>query len=450
MSDFVRDAVLTALKAPCIQGYAQTLDERRLHFSDDEKLAVRQLRESAVFQAYPKEHLDRHEIKYLMGRLSTMPIGVCESAASKCEYCMGINLIDENLVWNQELAAEMSGITLVEGMASTDSGNTQAKDQGMYGVGDGADKPEPKGQLDTGTSQKSDHGDHSKTSGKSDGYVDEAQYEAAVAEMHKKHETERAALEGKMPPEFMKNKIAAGSDADGDGKTGEGKGKPDFSKMGKGKDEGELPDFMKNGKDKNGDDKDENYHGDMDFPKKKDESSIGKDLAPKANMAPASLSDKNTAATDARYKDGTKQNETVEEMTARHEAEKAALETAVKENTWGDRTIGPVSKVGPPSTPGDGAEGTKGKKGTSDGETPGSTPDYSKAKEQDPSNDPKNKGPVQAKNESFEDVEVRLCAILEEKGYERGTPQWDRAYKRGFDMWLHERARTQNGALVEV
>lgn len=436
MSDFVRDAVLKGLKAPCITGYAQTLDERRLHFSDDEKLAVKQLRESAVFQAYPKDHLDRHEIKYLMGRLSTVPIGVCESAASKCEYCMGLNLLDENLVWNQDLAAEMSGVTLTEGMASTDSKNTQAQDKGMYGVGDGADKSEPKGQADSGTNQKSDHGDHSKTSDKSDGYVDEAQYEAAVAEMHAKHEAERAALEGKVPPAFLKNKIPAGSDADGDGK----------------KNEGGLPDFMKNGKDKNGDDKKDEKcdYDDMSFPKKKDES-IGKDLAPKANMAPASLSDKNTAATDARLKDGVKQNETVEEMTARHEAEKAALEASVKENAHGSGgPSGSTTQDPKASTPGDGDVGSKGKKGTSDGETPGSVPDYSKAKEQDPSNDPKNKGPVQAKNESFEDVEVRLCAILEEKGYERGTPQWDRAYKRGFDMWLHERARTQNGALVEV
>jgi hypothetical protein len=422
MSDFVRDAVLKGLKAPCITGYAQTLDERRLHFSDDEKTAVRQLRESAVFQAYPKDKLDRHEIKYLMGRLSTMPIGVCESAASKCEYCIGVNLLDENLVWNKTLAAEMSGVTLTEGMASS-MPDKQGDDKGMYGIGSGADKSEPKGQADSGTSQKSDHGDHSKTADKKDGYVDEAaaQHEAKVAEMEKRHAEEKAALEGELP-DFMKKK--------------------DDDK----KDEGELPDFMKKKDGKDDEKKEaEKCDDDMSFPKKKDEA-IAPDQAPAANKAPSPTNDGNTAATDARYKHGAKQNETVEEMEARHAEEKAALEAAVKENAYGSGGPSGSTTADPKaSTPGDGEHGTKAKKGTSDGETPGNTPNLAKVKEQDPSNDPKNKGPAQAKNESFEEVETRLVAVLTEKGYEKGTPQYERAYKRGFDMWVHERARSQNG-----
>lgn len=424
MSDFVRDAVLEGLKAPIVQGYAQTLDERQLHFTEDEKKAVKQLRESAVYAEYPKTHLDRHEIKFLMGRICNTPASVNERAASKVEYCMGLNLLDENLVWNKELAAEMAGVTLTEGMASTDSKNTQAQDKGMYGVGSGADKSEPKGQADKGTSQKSDHGDHSHTAGKGDGYMSEEEAKEAVAALEARHAEERAALEGKMPPQFDKNKIPAGSDADGDGKKNE-------------------PPIFQKGEKKEADDCDD----DMSFPmKKKKEEACAKDQAPAANKAPSPTNDSNTAATDARYKHGAKQNESMEEMEARHAAERAALEAQV-ENAYGDSGRGSTTADPHASQPGKGSSGSKGQKGTEDGEVPG-TPNYAKAKEQDPSHDPKNKGPAQAKNESFEEIEQRLCAVLESKGYQRGTPQWERAYKRGFDMWLHERAQGQN-ALVE-
>jgi len=59
---------------------------------------------------------------------------------------------------------------------------------------------------------------------------------------------------------------------------------------------------------------------------KKKEEACAKDQAPAANKAPSPTNDSNTAATDARYKHGAKQNESMEEMEARHAAERAALE----------------------------------------------------------------------------------------------------------------------------
>lgn len=414
--DPIREALLTGCKASSVVTHAQGIHEANLHFTDEEKAAIRSLRESETFKALRKSggKADRHDYKFLLARLTPTPITVCERAATKINVCLREGLFDEDLNWNTDRAAE-----LAESMASsTCDQHSGCEDKGMYGVGDGGDKSEPKGQADSGTSQKSDHGDHSRTAQK--GYMSEKEVEEAKGKAKEAYEAAIAAIEAK------------------------GKKEADMCPD---DDDGHKPPA-------NGDDdaeestKTEKGH-DMDYLMKgKKEEAVAPDQAPAANKAPSPTNDGNTAATDARYKHGAKQNESVEEMRARHEAELAALEAQQTENAHSEKT-GHSTADPKASAPGTGSHGSKKEPSEKGGEADTHDPNYEKAKEQDPAHDPKNKGPAQAKNESFEDAERQIVESLEAKGYKRGTPAWNRAYRRGFDMWLTERAKEQDASITE-
>lgn len=419
MSDSIRTSILKSLKSPLMEGYRETKQDELIQFTEDEKKAVRQLRESAVFQAYPKDELDRHEYKYLMGRICTVPISICERAANKIARCQELGLFDADLNWNEEKASQ-----LCEGMADTAKDDTQADDHGMYGIGDGADKEEPKGDADKGCAQKADHGDHSHTAKDSDGYMDEAAMVArrkALKESRRQLKEERRKLKEsiralkakgvnetqdptltalKVEASKLDSKIAKISESLGD------------------REESHCPDEHDDADDKK---------KDMSFPpkkmgEKKMKEGVDKDPTPAETKAPSPTNDKNTAATDAALKDGKKQ----------------------MENTAGENDSGSTTEDPHGEKTGEGAPGSKSEKPTDKGEVPPEHPDYAKAREEDPAHDEKNKGPAKAVNEDFASVEKRLCETLESKGYQKGTPQYERAYRRGFDLWITERAKSQN------
>jgi hypothetical protein len=403
--DPIREALLAGCRSKSVVTHAQGIHEANLRFTDEEKAAVRSLRESETFKALREGggSADRHDYKFLLARLTPTPITVCERTATKINACLQEGLFDEDLNWNKERAAE-----LVESMASS-TPDKQGDDKGMYGIGDGGDKSEPKGQADKGTNQKSDHGDHSRTA--KSGYMNEDDVKEAKDKAKEAYEAAIAAIEAKGKKEAD---ACPGKDDDNDDD-------PEETKTEAGKD------------------KDDN---DMDYPMKKESEkteAVAKDQAPKANMAPSPTNDGNTAATDARYKHGAKQNESVEEMKARHEAELAAAQEAEQTENAHSEKSGSTTADPKKSDPGTGSHGSKTEPGKKGGEADTHDPNYEKVKEQDPAHDPKNKGPADAKNESFDDAEAKIVESLEAKGYQRGTPAWDRAYRRGFDMWLTER-----------
>lgn len=389
MSDQLREAVLKGLHSPLNLGYNQMLSESITQFTEEEENVVQSLRESATFQAYPKGSLDRHEIKFLLTRIVPAPVTVCEKVATKLAHCLNEGLLDENLDWNEERKNELS-----EGMgSSTTDAHSGMSDHGMYGVDAGGDRAEPKGGADSGSKQKADRGDHSHTADKGDAYMQEGD------KKDMSYEEAQAALEARYQEE--REKLEAEYNETNDKEDPEKNFPPGAAKDVKGE-------------------------------------AVASDQAPKANMAKPSTTDANTAATDGALKHGKKQMEGEEET---EESEEKA-ENAHSYSS-GHSTEDPKQ-----GHTGEGSAGSKSKKGTEDGETPSGHPDYAKAKEQDPAHDPKNKGPAQARNESvgFDALEEEICESLSDKGYRRGTPQWERAFKRAFDNFLTERARSLNEA----
>ncbi len=578
--DTLRENAVTGLTR--IRDHGRQLKEAQMyHFTDVEKNIIRKLRESYDFSVAEEGQVDRFLLERLIVQSQPVPISEVRKLARKVEGCIKEGLFSCKLEWNGEHAhilaeANRQGTTvqkLTEAMGSSTSGeHAGMDDKGMKGIGDDADKDEPKGQADKGTNQKSDHGqappgqggymdedgnpvgeaqdrtpDHNAMvnkwngDGKREGYnfveatgysleqlcsMTEAQLVTALesaftqnineGQMVYDYVTEAKKMsyekghdypngkngngkevmngggedgkmgEGEVPDAFKKHMKPKGSDADGDGKTGEGKGKPDFAAMGKGKDEAKIVKrdadprdaWMKNwpkpkgrgggmgrasqaalmkktgkiakaqGLPEKGHDypmgKDEKYE-DMDYPmgkkdKEKDEA-VAPDQAPKANMAPSPTNDSNTAATNARYKKGAKQNESLYDMGQRH-----AGERAMGENSYGNEGSGHVKDHKPQaSTPGTGSATVN----SSQPEEPGAVPDtpaYGKAKEEDPSSDPKNKGPAQAANEAFnaeatfEEAAAVVSAMLEDREIERGTDAWNEAYELGMEMYVQQRA----------
>ena len=419
--DPIRESLLASCSSATAVRHGAQLREANLVFSEAEKDAVRALRESETFKILDKGSLDRHDYKHLLSRLTCTPISVCERTATKISVCLGEGLFNESLEWNTDRATVLS-----EGMASSTS-DKQGDDKGMYGLGSGADKSEPKGQADSGTNQKSDHGDHSRTAKK--GYMSEEEVKEAKDKAKEAYEAAIAALEAKGKKEMCDEPEVGDGKHDGDD--------PDDPKN-----EGKIPDFLKKGDDK---EKDENC--DMDYPMKKGkgkDESVAPDQAPKANMAPSPTNDGNTAATDATLKHGKKQNESVDEMKMRHEAEMTAAQEAQKTENAHSEKSGSTTADPHKSDPGTGSHGSKSEPGKTGGEADKHDPNYEKVKEEDPAHDPKNKGPSNAKNESFEDAETRLVESLQSKGYVHGTPAWDGAYRRGFDTWLTEHTSQAN------
>ena len=506
----LRENAVTGLDR--IREHGRQLTEAKMYFlTDVEKGIIKKLRETYDFSTNQPGQLDRYVFERLVVESQPVPISDIRRLARKVDSLTAAGIFNEKLEWNGEQAhllaeANATGVTveqlietrrreagiLTEGMASsTADSHSGMDDKGMKGIGDDADKDEPKGAADKGSSQKSDRGqtppdqggymdeEQDKTpnhnamvnkwngDGKREGYkfvertgytfeqlcsMTETQLNVVLSKAFASNIAEgqmvyNAVMEGKMPDAFKKHMIAKGSDADGDGKKGEGKDKPPFMKE---TDDNDADDLTGNGGEPGEPEMDEKgkkkrKYEDMDYPmsKKDAKEAVAPDQAPKANMAPCPTDDSNTAATNARYKKGAKQNESLYDLGRRHENERAQLE-----NAYGNEGKGHVSGHKPTaSTPGTGSATANSSQPEEPGAVP-DTPNYSKAKEEDPSNDPKNKGPSKAANESeifdaqaaFEEASAIVASMLEDRGIERGSVEWNEKFELGIQHYVNERA----------
>jgi hypothetical protein len=157
--DAIRETIVRGLSLN--EDFVESRSASRLTLRPDEEEAVSDLRESTLFASLKDASLDYHSLRAYLSSVSSQPITTCENAARKLVRALEANLLTESF--------EISGKpVLIEGLASAE---TPDEEHGVYGVGDGADKPSPKGDADKGASQKGEHGDDSKTAAK--GYMDE-------------------------------------------------------------------------------------------------------------------------------------------------------------------------------------------------------------------------------------------------------------------------------------
>lgn len=404
MKENFHDVIRKSAQLTLTERHEVALDETRYQFSDEEMHCIEVLRESRAFADIPKHCIDRHSLREALVATCTSPISILEHLARKLNTLMEADEVSVDLGFSEQLTERLEKTspqsrvnlgTIVEGMgSSTCDDHDGCADHGMFGVGDGGDKDEPKGDADGGANQKGDQGDHGHTA--KVGYMDEN------GDFH----------EGEVPPQFKKHMKPKGSDADGDGK-------PDFSKMGKDKDEAHKKMSYEKGHDypmgKNGED--------MDHPKGYKNH---KDEAYSEPPKDAPLATKPTAADDAKLSgDGVKQNGANE---ASHSYDK------------GSDSHDPKA-----ADPGTGSADSGGDKSSEKGEVDPSHPNYSKAKEEDPSNDPKNKGPASAVNEEFVEATQAILATLAENGIEPGHEKFDEMFQKGWSHYLTSLAEAHKG-----
>jgi hypothetical protein len=351
----MKDVILQTLKLN--ESHDAAITAQRTELSERDRKVLNTLRESAAFQSLPKEEIDRHTIRHILCAITVEPVSYIEALSKKVA----------NLIEDGSLPPDLAQTLTEDHQADADPENLQkVDDQGMYGVGDGADKPSPKGPADKGAEQNDDsHGDSSKTASK--GALDEFDDVADPEHNQPKGDDDKKGVNEEMP-DFIKKKIDAK----------------------KGKDDSEM---------------------DEDF-----EEEVQKD-------APSADSDDERAANDATYKDGKGQNESE------------------------DGQKGPVMNHKPKAVdPGEPKAGTsKSKPETPDADTP----DYAKAKQEDPSNWEGNKGPAQAVNESFSEIEESILKMLESAGFVPGSERWTELYCKGFAHALSERASALGKHLAE-
>lgn len=171
--------------AKIAEGHDRHLDESRYEFSDEELGCIKSLRESRAYEDCAKRSggHDRHTIREALVQATTAPISVIESLSKKLSSLLESGDLGTDLVFPQELVEKVqkvsSGIRVKESVlyesmgSSTCDAHAGCEDHGMYGVGSGGDKDEPKGDADSGAKQKADQGDHSHTASK--GYMDESE-----------------------------------------------------------------------------------------------------------------------------------------------------------------------------------------------------------------------------------------------------------------------------------
>jgi hypothetical protein len=148
-------------------------------------------------------------------------------------------------------------------------------------------------------------------------------------------------------------------------------------------------------------------------------SSLREDEVPKDAESP---DDKQTAAKDAKYKDGAMQNEA------------EGQDYAPKAKDPGEPSGSKGGEKPDPEKLGDVED----------------LPDYSAkaVKAEDPSHSDLNKGP--AKVGPFESIESKIVGMLEKGGFTPGTPEWENLYSKGFARAISERAKFLSKKLNEV
>lgn len=423
------------------RGRLQKVDEAKVSLDSRELNALTTLRESQEFKAFGNiSNLDHHDFRRILSSATTEPVSFCGKLGKKIENLLSEGKINENLELDNTLiegveqvedrskvglarflSESLGGKSVDEGLGSSTTDDHEGMADHGKALSSDSDKSEPKGDADSGTTQKTNHGDDAyadkgyqsesdkeeskddedkddedkdekyeqkggvpdkkpsyqdqmpdrKNGDMKEGNFDPAdkQHNQPKGDDDKKGVNEEETDEGELPPALQKKKIPAGSDADGDGKTNEGKEPP-------------------------------------------------KD---------APLATKPTAADDARYAHGKKQNEGEEQA----------------ENSYGNEGKGHEQGHKPKaSDPGTGSATTDGKKPeTSDANTPNYS--TSKVSKNDPSNDPKNKGPSSPNGmqESFEKIEAELVSMLESQGLQPGSEKWNRLFVEGFQFAIMDRAK---------
>ncbi len=157
MSD-IRESVRDALKAGVVSLVESASDEA-ISLNEREAKALELVTSSVYWNSLSESERDVHSLKLAFNDMTAL---TCGEGAKLAEKAIAI-IRDENKNLTE---------CIQEGMASTAAQDgTQASDHGMYGVGDGGSKDEPKGDADKGTGQNAEHGDKA-ASGK-EGYLDE-------------------------------------------------------------------------------------------------------------------------------------------------------------------------------------------------------------------------------------------------------------------------------------
>jgi hypothetical protein len=155
------------------ESHTRTLDAHKGVLTERDLRSLKALRESSAFKAMEENERDRHLYRQILTGITIEPASYCDRLANRIDGLVSEGILNGNL---EPVTA------LTEGMADVDSKDTQAKSQGMYGIGDGADKDEPSGDADNGADQDEEHGDSSKTA--SNGYLDEMDDVAAPEHNH--------------------------------------------------------------------------------------------------------------------------------------------------------------------------------------------------------------------------------------------------------------------------
>jgi len=343
--------------------------------STDEAELLESLKSNPGFAGYPKAQLDRHTIKHLLVTISDSPVSVCERAARKAEILMASGALNENLDATNG-AKSLCEAEVPEERPAAPEGDgdfPQGDADSLSGEHDGEDHENP-GKEDSeadddGTKQGGERGDQSDTADK--GYKDE-----------KKESKKR------------RRKVKEADDVE------HGHDEDDAFKL-------------------ESDDEDEDDLGEAEEPsatepmesEDDDEDDLEEEGAEGSqNDAEDSAPEPDRAASDARYKDGVKQNESADDEDESDDED----EDDLKEDD--------LSRD----------DETKDVK---------DHPDYDQVQKEDPADSKLDKGPLDPKLESLKAIERRICNILSEAGVKKGSQRWTEAYLRGWNLAMEHRAQ---------
>jgi hypothetical protein len=333
--------------------------------STEEAALLESLRANPGFADYPKDQLDRHTIKQLLVATCDSPVSVCERASRKAETLMAQGALNESLeatngktsLCEAEVPEEKPLAPEGEGdLPQGDADSTSSEHDGEDHENPGKEDSEAD---DDGTKQGGPRGDQSGTADK--GYKDEKQESKDVEHGHDEDDAFQleADDEDGAPDVPVESCGAEDSTIPAAGK-GE-KGKEPSKKQ---------PELGES-------DDDEDDEDDLNEEGAEGSQNDAKDPAPEEDRA----------ASDAKYKDGAKQNEAEE---------------------------------------------------TPDVKDP---PDLDDVEKEDPANSELDKGPADPKLESLSDIEERIINILGEAGIKKGSQRWTEAYLRGWNLAMEHRAK---------
>lgn len=424
MSD-LRDTLTKALRLN--ETHVAAVSASDVVFTTEEQALIQCLSESAAFQAYPKAELDRHTIKQLCIATQDFPVSIAERAARKAELLMARGDLNENLQ-----LIDGKGNLLTEGEVPEERDAAASEGDGDLPQGDadtlssehdGEDHPSPggeRGEVDSAkdVTKQGDPGDGDASGTATKGYKQE---EAKDVE-HGHDEDDAFQLEGEDDEDELdedgniikrdpNGKFGSGPNAGMPKPKGRGQASgasgnkarlmKKVAQIGKqqglpedcGAEGSTIPKAGAGDKDKEPD-KDKGKLGEMDVPQDSTPSDMTEEGEEGSeNDAPDPAPEDDRAASDARYKDGCKQN------------------------------------TGESKDPKD-----------ADSDLADTPDDYNEIDKEDPSNDPKNVGAADPKLESLARVEERIKVILREAGIKKGTKKWTEAYVKGWTLAMEHRA----------